>query len=71
LEVAKLTKKLAEKSPLIMRMGLDAFHATEDLALEPALRHLEKQLVAVLATEDAREGLTAFLEKRAPAWKGR
>ena len=55
-----MVEKLAEKSPLIMRMGLQAFYATQDLPFEPALRHLEGQLDAVLATEDAIEGLDRF-----------
>ena len=70
-EVDALTEKLAAKSPLVMKMGLLAFRATEDLEYEPALRYLEGQLQAVLATEDAAEGLSAFLEKREPVWKGR
>jgi enoyl-CoA hydratase/carnithine racemase len=70
-EVEALANKLAGKSPAVMRLGLTAFYDTQDMALEPALRHLQEQLVAVLGTEDAREGLTAFLEKRAPVWKGR
>jgi enoyl-CoA hydratase/carnithine racemase len=70
-EVEALAAKLAGKSPAVMRLGLEAFYATQDLELEPALRHLERQLMAVLATEDAREGLMAFLEKRAPQWKGK
>jgi enoyl-CoA hydratase/carnithine racemase len=70
-EVQALAEKLASKSPAIMRLGLQAFHATQDMELEPALLHLQGQLMAVLATEDAREGLMAFLEKRAPNWKGR
>ncbi|HNL02805.1 MAG TPA: enoyl-CoA hydratase-related protein [Leptospiraceae bacterium] len=67
-EVAALVEKLAGKSPLIMKMGLSAFHASQGMALEPALRYLEQQLMAVLGTDDAREGLMAFLEKRAPVW---
>lgn len=70
-EVDALAEKLAAKSPLVMRMGLEAFYRVQDMELEPALQHLQAQLVAVLGTEDAREGLTAFLEKRAPVWKGR
>ena len=54
-----------------MRMGLEAFYRVQDMELEPALQYLQGQLVAVLGTEDAREGLMAFLEKRAPVWKGK
>jgi enoyl-CoA hydratase/carnithine racemase len=70
-EVEALAQKLAAKSPVVMRLGLEAFYRVQDLELEPALHHLQAQLVAVLATEDAREGLQAFLEKRAPQWKGK
>jgi enoyl-CoA hydratase/carnithine racemase len=70
-EVDALVDKLSGKSPLVVRMGLEAFHHVLDPDLEPALRHLEGQLTAVLGTEDAREGLAAFLEKRPPVWKGR
>lgn len=70
-EVQALADKLASKSPVVMRLGLEAFYRAQDMELEPALNHLQTQLVAVLGTEDAREGLMAFLEKRAPQWKGR
>ena len=70
-EVDALAAKLASKSPAVMRLGLEAFYRVQDMELEPALQHLQAQLMAVLGTEDAREGLMAFMEKRAPQWKGR
>lgn len=70
-EVQALCNKITSKSPLIMQMGLDAYHYMQDLDLEPALRHLEGELGRVLGTDDAAEGLMAFLQKRPAQWKGR
>jgi enoyl-CoA hydratase len=70
-ETAALVTTLAEKSPATIALGLRGFYDTQDMDLEPALRHLEAQLARVMALEDAREGLMAFLEKRKPNFKGR
>ena len=70
-KVSELATKLAVQSPTAMRMGLAAFHRQTGRPLRKALPELEKDLMAILGTEDAREGLSAFLEKRAPRFTGR
>jgi enoyl-CoA hydratase/carnithine racemase len=70
-EVKRITDAIASKSPSTVRLGLRAFAAQDDLELEAALPLLRGRLAEVLATDDAREGLMAFLEKRAPKWTGK
>lgn len=69
--VAGLVQKLADKSPAAMRLGLRAFAAQDEMAIEESLPLLRERLAECLATDDAREGLTAFMEKRKPVWTGR
>ena len=69
--VHQLVDKLAAKSPRVMQMGLEAFYAQQDMALEEALPYLEQMLGRCFETEDFREGVAAFLEKRPPRWKGK
>ncbi len=69
--VKKLTDAVATKSPITVRLGLRAFAAQDDLAVEQALPLLRDRLAECLSTDDAREGLMAFLQKRAPQWTGK
>ena len=69
-ETLALARKLAKKSPVVLKLGLDALFAAQDLPLERALHHLEGEFFALLETADAREGLRAFVEKREPVWQG-
>jgi enoyl-CoA hydratase/carnithine racemase len=69
--VAELTTTLASRSPAVMRLGRDSFYAVWDMAAGPALEHLHAMLTLTNQTEDAAEGIAAFLEKRPPHWQGR
>lgn len=64
-------RRLADKSPLLMRLGKDAINATRDMALPDALSALQSQLALAFTTEDIKEGVAAFREKRSPVWRMR
>jgi enoyl-CoA hydratase/carnithine racemase len=67
--VKSVTERIVAASPSAIRLGLRAVHEVDELSFDEKLPVLAQRLVECLATEDAREGLTAFLEKREPKWK--
>jgi enoyl-CoA hydratase/carnithine racemase len=64
-------EKLAGRSRVIMRLGKEAIRRQMDMGLDDSLDYLRSQLTLALSTEDIVEGVSAFFEKREPAWKDR
>jgi enoyl-CoA hydratase/carnithine racemase len=54
-----------------MKLGKDAINDSRDMALPEALSALQARLALAFTTEDIREGVGAFLEKRDPEWRMR
>jgi len=70
-ETMSLANKLAEKSPLALQMGKQAFYGMSDMGYGKALEYSNELFAALCVTEDAGEGVDAFLNKRKPEWKER
>lgn len=69
--VDELAEVLTSKSQLISSLGKRSFYGIEDMSFDAALEHLAGMLTLTLESEDTIEGVTAFLQKRAPEWKNR
>lgn len=69
--IESLVAKIAASSPTAIRRGKYAIKAMAGMAFEEALAYAEAQIAIMPQTEDAREGLAAFNEKRKPRWTGR
>ncbi len=68
-ETMKLAGKLAAKSPLAVQLGKKSFYKMSDLEYEKALELSNNHFSILCTTQDAHEGVDAFLNKRKPEWK--
>ena len=64
----ELALDLASKSPTIMRIGRDSFMRANDNEYRRTIEYVVDTICHIIETEDAQEGLNAFVEKRKPDW---
>jgi enoyl-CoA hydratase/carnithine racemase len=68
--VADLAERIADKSPLTLAIGKEAFYRQIDLELEQAYAYASEVMTTNMMARDAAEGIDAFLAKRRPTWQG-
>lgn len=69
--VQNLADTIASKSPITLELGKRSFYTSQDMAMRDGMQYLAGMLSVCLQTEDAAEGISAFLQKRRPQWGGR
>ena len=69
-ETLQLANQIVEASPLTLGLGKQAFYAQIDLDQTKAYAYTKEIMSMNAMAEDAQEGIGAFLEKRAPCWRG-
>ena len=70
-EVAELASSIAKKSPLAIKLGREMFRNSRDMEYIKSINYLREMATILAGSEDAYEGMSAFLEKREAQWKGR
>ena len=70
-EVIKLAKKIASKSNLTIKIGKKAFYKQLEMPLSRAYKYASSMMTENMMALDAKEGISAFLEKRTPKWKNK
>jgi enoyl-CoA hydratase/carnithine racemase len=66
-----LIGRIVDKSPTAIRRGKYAMRAIASMSFDEAIAYTESQIALLGMTEDAKEGLKAFAEKRKPSWTGK
>lgn len=69
-EVQRLVDSICAKSPVAIAMGKQLFYQQLDTGLEAAYQLAAETMACNMMTEDAAEGIDAFMQKRTPTWKG-
>ena len=69
--VSNYANKIREKSPLVLKIGKEAFYNQIDMPLADAYKYTAEVMTQNMLVQDANEGINAFIEKRAPTWTGK
>ena len=67
----ELAAKLAQKSPMAVQIGKTGIYGMSETPYHQAIDYMDELFASLCATEDAREGIEAFMERRKPMWKNR
>ena len=70
-EVLKVAKNIASKSNLTIKIGKKAFYKQLEMPLRDAYKYTSKTMTLNMMSYDAKEGISAFLQKRQPKWKNK
>ena len=70
-EVLKVAKNIASKSNLTIKIGKKAFYKQLEMSLRDAYKYTSKAMTLNMMSYDAKEGISAFLQKRKPKWKNK
>jgi len=70
-EILKLAKKIESKSNLTIKIGKKGFYKQLEMPLRKAYKYTSKIMTKNMMTYDAKEGISAFIEKRPPSWKNK
>ena len=70
-EAQKLANEIANRPPVAVRLAKEAILKSFDTTMEVGLEFERKNFYLLFASEDMREGMAAFIEKRKPEWKGK
>lgn len=70
-EAIDFAAQIAARAPVAVRMAKEAVNASFEMPLQAALAHERRLFYMLFSTEDQKEGMQAFVEKREAEWKGR
>lgn len=70
IEIAKLTSAICAKSPLAIQLGKQMFYHQIEMGMDAAYQLAAETMACNMMSEDAAEGIDAFIAKRKPVWRG-